>query len=277
MLIAIGHRPWCQLGLLYTKHRDYYAKDDPDTLVVQGETTIFNPTIDTGVIATAERDDPAAALSEWHAQFRNDLSSFLDDQVIDQAVSHSRPLELPPREGLRYFAFTDASAGRHDCFTICIAHKERNDKSLPMSFAACVRPSIAMMSPPTLVSFARDYGCHRITGNSYAPGWVQGSFKRAGIHYIQSELTRSELYLEGLPTFSRGLIEIPNHARLLRELRLLERRTQRSGKDSVDHGSGGSDDFANVLFGAIMLSCPLPPGICRIRACIGIDESSAEP
>jgi hypothetical protein len=35
--------------------------------------------------------------------------------------------------------------------------------------------------------------------------------------------------------------------RLLRELRLLERRTHRSGKDSVDHGRSGHDDLANVV------------------------------
>ena len=31
------------------------------------------------------------------------------------------------------------------------------------------------------------------------------------------------------------------------------RRTARSGKDSVDHGPSGSDDHANVLFGAMYL------------------------
>jgi hypothetical protein len=38
---------------------------------------------------------------------------------------------------------------------------------------------------------------------------------------------------------------------LLRELRLLERRTHRSGKDSVDHGRTGHDDFANAVCGAL--------------------------
>ncbi|MEI9899645.1 MAG: hypothetical protein WDN31_05285 [Hyphomicrobium sp.] len=40
---------------------------------------------------------------------------------------------------------------------------------------------------------------------------------------------------------------MPDLPQLIRELRLLERRTHRSGKDTVDHGSGGSDDYANVL------------------------------
>jgi len=36
-------------------------------------------------------------------------------------------------------------------------------------------------------------------------------------------------------------------------LRLLERRTHRSGKDTVDHGVNGSDDYANALCGSMYL------------------------
>jgi hypothetical protein len=60
--------------------------------------------------------------------------------------------------------------------------------------------------------------------------------------------------LEGRVLFARGLISIPDQPQLLRELRLRERRTARSGKDSVDHGVGGSDDYANSLFGAMYVA-----------------------
>jgi hypothetical protein len=36
------------------------------------------------------------------------------------------------------------------------------------------------------------------------------------------ELPKSQIYLECLPLFGRGLVRLPNHQRLLRELRLLE-------------------------------------------------------
>jgi hypothetical protein len=58
----------------------------------------------------------------------------------------------------------------------------------------------------------------------------------------------------GLPHFMRGLVSIPDQPQLIRELRLLERRTARSGKHSVDQGQAGSDDYANVLFGALYLA-----------------------
>jgi hypothetical protein len=51
--------------------------------------------------------------------------------------------------------------------------------------------------------------------------------------------------------FTRGLVSLPDHPVLLRELRLLERRTHPSGRDSVDHGRGGHDDHANAVCGAI--------------------------
>src|SRR5207244_12957429 len=61
-------------------------------------------------------------------------------------------------------------------------------------------------------------------------------------------------YLEGRPLWTRWLVSIPDHAQLVRELRLLERRTARSGRDSVDHGAHGSDDYANALSGALRLA-----------------------
>jgi hypothetical protein len=109
-----------------------------------------------------------------------------------------------------------------------------------------------------------------VTGDNYSGEWVAQAFKSAGVDYARSELPKSGLYLEGLPAFSRGAISIPNHPLLIRELRLLERRTARSGKDSVDHGPSGSDDHANVLFGAMYLLRQRPSFDIDIGGCISV-------
>jgi hypothetical protein len=54
-----------------------------------------------------------------------------------------------------------------------------------------------------------------------------------------------------VPQFARQALSIPDHPKLIRELRLLERRTSRMGRDAVDHGRNGSDDYANALCGAL--------------------------
>jgi hypothetical protein len=61
---------------------------------------------------------------------------------------------------------------------------------------------------------------------------------------------------------------------LIRELRLLERRTHRSGKDTVDHPRGGHDDFANAVCGELLLSHVAVPSLWRQDALL-IDGAPA--
>jgi hypothetical protein len=100
---------------------------------------------------------------------------------------------------------------------------------------------------------AKEYRCAKVLGDAYAGEWVSNAFKAAGVEYSRCELPKSALYLESLPYFMRGAVSIPNLPILIRELRLLERRVTRAGKDSVDHGSSGSDDHSNVLAGIMWL------------------------
>jgi hypothetical protein len=83
---------------------------------------------------------------------------------------------------------------------------------------------------------------------------VVSAFRECDLKYRRAEKNRSELYLEGLPLFSRGLVSLPEHGRLARELRLLERHTSRVGRDVIDHGRNGSDDYSNAVFGALHLT-----------------------
>ena len=251
MLIGISS-PYRRQGLLFQKHRDYFGKDDDEVLVVQGSTELFNPTIDRKLIAKQRKEDPIAAASEWDAEFRTDLSQFLDDATIDAAVDASRPLELPPREDKNYSCFVDSSAGRHDAFTMCIAHEDDGK-----FIADVVRGKQAPFDPETTATeyaaLARSYRIGTVVGDNYAGEWTAAAFRKHGLDYQRSRLNKSAIYLESLNAWMQGLVSIPNQETLIRELRLLERRVTRSGKDSVDHGLSGTDDYANALCGGIHL------------------------
>ena len=253
MLVGISS-PYRKMGLLHSKHRDHFGQDG-DVLVVQAASTELNPTLSETVIQNARAADPDAALAEWDAQFRNDLSSLFDEAVIDAAIDNSRAPELPRVSGVKYHCFVDASAGRHDHFTCAVSHKDKDERIV----IDCLRGTAPPCDPNTVAAeyaaLAKDYGCTEVTGDNFAAEWVSSAFTSAGgVKYQRSELTRSELYLEALPVFNRHAVNLPNHARLIRELRLLERRVHRSGKDSVDHGTGGSDDYSNSVCGALHLA-----------------------
>ena len=171
-------------------------------------------------------------------------------------IDYSRPLELPPRSDVQYVAGVDPSGGRHDHFCICVGHKEgAGDGSF---FVADVVRGVAPPFDPanviaSFVELCREYRINQVTGDNYSAEFVSSAFTKHGIKYVRCEMNRSQCYLEMLPLFMRQNLSIPNHPKLLRELRLLERRTSRMGKDIVDHGLQGSDDYCNAL--AVSLQC----------------------
>jgi hypothetical protein len=265
-LLCVMSSPYAQRGLLFQRHRDYFGKDDPNTLVAAGASTSFNPTLDQAVIDAAIASDPEAAQAEWLGAWRKDLQTFLPDDLIDAAIDRARPLELAPQDDIAFKCFVDASGGAHDSFTLAISHKRDDGRVI----VDVIRGKRAPFDPASVARefslLAREYHCGTVTGDCYSAGWVKGAFEANGVEYKQSPLTRSELYLEGLPLFSRGMVSIPDHSQTLREMRLLQRRTAKSGRDSVDHGAGGTDDFVNSLFGSLYLVTKKP----RLEALVGL-------
>jgi hypothetical protein len=252
LMVAISS-PYRKSGLLFEKHREHFGKDDPDCLVIQGKSLEFNPTLDEAAIDRATADDPAAALAEYHGQFRQDLQAFLDEGDIERTINYSRPTQIAPRPNTKYAAFLDPSGGRGDMFTAAIGHTERDGRIVVDCLMRKHPPFDPNVATAEICSMLKQYHVGRVVADNYAAEWSASAVKANGIHHTQSELTASELYLEGLPHFTRGLIEIPNDQVLVRELRLLERRTSRTGRDAVGHPPGGSDDCANVVFGLAYL------------------------
>jgi len=246
--ISTGYR---KMGLLYTKHRDYFGINSDDILVVQGSTTQFNQTLTEQDIAAQRAADPAAAASEWDGGFRDDIASFLDDELVDGAVEHGRPLELPPRPGVYYRCFVDASGGvGADAYTLAIGHKENGVFVIDV-----IRGTAGKFDPQEVTreyaALLKEYHVASVTGDYYGAEWVAASWRACNVSYVRSELARSQIYLETIPLFARHLVRLPDHPKLLRELRLLERHTHRSGKDSIDHPKNGHDDYANAVCGCL--------------------------
>jgi hypothetical protein len=252
-LLCVMSSPYAQRGLLFQRHRDFFGKDDPNTLVVAGESRKFNPTLDQSVIDAAIAADPEAGAAEWLGRWRSDLATFLSDDLIDAAVDHNRPLELAPQADIVYKAFVDMSSGVGDASTIAIAHRDTGDRVVVDVIRGVPAPHDPASVAREFVALAKEYRCRVITGDAYAKGWVKGTIEACGAEYQQSRLPRSELYLEGLVLFARGQVRLPSHDVMLRELRLLQRRTAKSGRDQVDHIVGSHDDHVNSVFGSLHL------------------------
>ena len=241
--------PYAKRGELFGLYRDFYGKDDLDILVAHGTSRDFNQTLSQAVVDRALERDPAAASAEYLAQFRTDIQTFIDRDVVLATVSPGR-YELPPLPDVHYVGFTDPAGGSGgDSFTLAICHVEGQRVVID-----CLRERHSPFQPDAVCSeFAavlKSYGIHQVTGDKYASLWARERFNTHGINYRVADMSKSDFYLAFLPLLNSGRVDLLDNKKLVAQHCTLERRTARGGKDSVDHPSNAHDDVANSVAGA---------------------------
>lgn len=248
LLLAASSR-YARRGALWNNFRDWYGKPE-GPLVWSADTMTMHPSVDREWLAAEFERDPVAAAAEYGLEFRTDVGALVDPDVARECVVRGRH-ELPPDRRFSYRAFVDPSGGSGDSMTLAIAHD--NGERPVLDALREVRPPF---QPDQVVSeFAgllKAYLCFEVTGDHYGGEWPAERFLEHGIAYAVSERTKSEIYLEFLPMINARKPELLDHQRCLLQLDSLERRTARSGRDSVDHPPGGHDDVINVAAGALV-------------------------
>ncbi len=273
MLVLIS-TPYRRSGALYEYFDQHFGKESTDTLVIQAESRDLNPTIDASVIEAELERDPAAARAEWLGQWRDDVSGFCPHEVAEAAIDIGVE-ERRPTPGKNYVAFTDASGGVRDSFTLGIAHRDGDAAVLDL-----IRERRAPFNPEAVAeeyaAELKGYGLSTVRGDAYAAEWTRQAFRKFGIEYMPAPMPRSQIYLTLLPMLTSGRVLLLDHKRLLGQLTELERRPSRSGHDVVDHPPRGSDDLINAGAGALTLLAK-PAAEPRIRRLDGPGPARPKP
>ena len=243
--------PHSKKGELFKIYEEHFGKDEHDVLVAHGASRDFNKTLPQAVVTRALERDPAAASAEYLAQFRTDVDTFIDRDVVLAAVSPGR-FELPPLPDVSYIAFTDPAGGSGgDSFTLAICHIEGQRIVLDL-----VRERHPPYAPDSVVQefseTLKSYRVSTVTGDRYASLWPRGRFAVHGITYRVADSSKSDFYLAFLPLINSGRVDLLDSKKLVSQLCALERRTARGGRESVDHPSNGHDDLINSTAGSIV-------------------------
>lgn len=245
-LIALSS-PYAKRGTLWNAFKQHFGGDSTRVLVAQAPTLTMNPTLDPAIIEAALAEDPERARAEYLAEFRGDISTFLDIELIERAT-RSKPLVLPPRDGEQYFGFVDPNGGGADEFTMAIAHREGE---LIVTDGVWGRHGSPASIAQEFAAILRSYRISRVKGDRYAGRWPSDEFKKHGIEYTASKLDRSGLYLEFMASINSGAVILPPDQKMQRQFANLERRAHRGGRDTIDHPPGAHDDRANAVAGAV--------------------------
>jgi hypothetical protein len=248
-MLLIASSPYARRGVLYRMHKQFHGVDDPSTLSWQAATDVMNPEIDPDFLAQAYADDPVSASAEYGAQFRSDVEAFISREAIEVVTSDDR--ERPYLSQFQYHAFVDPAGGSgKDSFTLAIGHVEGG-----LNILDAVREVKPPFSPEAtvemLATLLKAYHVRKIVGDRYAGEWPREAFKAHGIVYEPSARPKSQIYSEFLPLLNSKRCSLLDNQKLMNQLLGLERRTARSGKDSIDHAPNGHDDVANAVAGVL--------------------------
>ena len=137
------------------------------TMFWSGRPTLpaMNPTISQAYIDREIEKDPEAGRAEWLGLFREDVSAAFPLEVIEACIVPGR-MEIPYSPHVsRYFGFLDPSGGRHDAFTLAIAHQNYESDKIVLD---AIRATRSPFDPSEVV---KDYSdvlkAYRLSSSSW--------------------------------------------------------------------------------------------------------------
>jgi hypothetical protein len=253
LLLSISS-PFSKEGYFAETHQKHWGDNDSRTLCWQAASLTMNPTLSPAVVQEAYASDPQAAAAEYGAQFRSDIASFIDRDVVQACIETGRT-QRGYLTGQMYHAFCDPSGGSKDSFTCAVAHNEITDGGNTVILDRLIEikapfdPSVAIAE---VVALLKEFHLTDVTGDRYAGMWVAEAFSHHGVKYHYSMRDRSALYVAALPLLNSQRAQLLDNTRLVNQLCALNRRTGSSGKQSVDHPKNAHDDVANAAMGAVV-------------------------
>jgi hypothetical protein len=242
--------PYARRGELWTLYRKHFGPNgDPKILVAQAASKTMNATLPQSVVDRAFERDALSADAEYGGNFRRDIESVFNLETVLSNVDDG-VIERPKEHYRTFHCFVDPSAGASDSFTCAIGFKDLQTKTMIVSAIREFRPPFSPASVIEEISnLCKAYGVGKVIADKFAGEFPRELFNRCGIRYEASARPKSELYQDLLMAINSKRVRLLDNPRLIQQLVGLERRTARSGKDSIDHSPGGHDDVCNAVAG----------------------------
>jgi hypothetical protein len=248
--LIIASSPYGKKGEVFETYRSNFGPDgDPLILVAQGGTRDLNETFSQRTIDRALAKDRELNTAEYLAQFRADISSPFDHDAVRACVGDY--VERAPISSVRYAGFWDSAGGTgQDSWVSAVGHREGDHL-----FVDAIREARPNFSPQAVAAehtaFFRTYGVRKFSGDHYGGDMPGEMARKNGAQYDLHKKVKSDLYRDVLPLVNSGRLTMPKNERGVNQFCNLERRTGRSGKDTISHpeGHGHHDDIANAIAG----------------------------
>jgi len=258
-LIGIS-TPYRKIGLLYRKWAESFGKADEDVLVVRGTSRQFNPLLSQGRIDRALKRDRAAASSEWLAEWRADVSDYIDRALVEELVDRGVRERVYER-GKSCTAFSDEAGGSgSDASTLSIVHRQEDGVIVQDLMRIWWPPFNSAEVIAEKSNLLKAWRIREVTGDHWAGALPTQLYETHGIR-VQPAAAKSSLYRDFLHILNSRRVHLLDEPTQVAQLCSLERRTAWGGRESIDHPQLANchDDAANALAGSCVIAASVSP------------------
>src|SRR5262249_30087033 len=145
------------------------------------DTATMNPQVDKQEIEQAYRDDPSSAAAEFGAEFRGDLESFVDREILEKCVTFGCH-ERVPIQGMQHYGFLDAAGGSGtDSMALSVGHREKDG----VVVVDAIRERRPPFSPSEVVAefseTLKSYGIVKIVSDKWGGDWPGEKFREHNV------------------------------------------------------------------------------------------------
>jgi hypothetical protein len=243
---------YARSGLAWEMVQRYWGKAG-STLVWVSDSRTMNPLLSQEMIDEELEKDHSAASAEWLSVFRDDVESFIGQELLRSAIVPGRVADLPLGRSSRAVGAIDPSGGRQDSYTAAVASVDGSGRIVVHAVREARPPFSPESTTADFAAFFKTYGVASVVSDRWGGAWVEEMWRKHGnIGVKTAEQTASDYYLSFLALLSSGKVELPDNPRLTAQFLQLERRVRPGGKDQVTHPPGG---FHDDLCNAVALAC----------------------
>jgi hypothetical protein len=276
--LVIASTPWAEEGLLYELHAAQFGA--PRSAIVCHAPTLAmrDDVILRARVALERVRDPDNAAREYDGTFfASGASSFFDPQTVAAAL-HDVPLPMPPDPSAVVFVGADFGF-RSDASSIVVA--QRVGPVVVVADVHELRPSKgAPLQPSAVVDafalVAKRYGATSIAADLHYSESVRELLARHGLGLValpNGAEGKAAQYVAARSLLREGKVKLPNHARLLAQLKAVVAKPTSGGGLAISsqrRASGGHGDVASACVAALWRASSYRPppdyaGVLHVR------------
>lgn len=260
--VIIESTPWAASGLVHGFFERDFGKCST-ALVSLCRTDLMRPDRRTRAMVARERErNPDNARREFDAEFMAaNASSFFDPRAIKTATVETLPLPAPPPkldddEPEELFAFATDLGFRRNSSALAGVKRDADDLYTVVVLEERI-PDGAPLKPSVVCSdfarIAKGYGIDSVLGDEHYRETVAEHLEAAGLYLVPAPggaTGKADVYVAARTLLHENRVRLPNHERLLRQLREVFSRPLAGGGISVESPtwkSGAHGDLVSAL------------------------------